>query len=603
MKNKETKKITINILTIGFIFYSLFVIINDYFCFFFKTNYNKYFYLSSLLICLIIFLFIRKKINFKKPSFNKLDFLVFFILLWVFWSRMTIPDSSFDTLNYHIYLQNRLFSNNVSFNFFPSRWINTFSFPLGDRMHFPVRFILGYRLGMFLNVLILFVIYYQIKEILAKFINNKEYIAIISTIILLTEQILSNMIVYYVDLMSIPLILEIILIVISKEEKSNNHNFMLLLISGILCALKISNAFFIIPFVVIYLIKNYKTVNLKTILFGIPLLIFPMLVYMLNNYIQTGNPVFPFYNSIFKSKYLSNTNWIEDYYGPKTTLERLFWPIYVFWKPRKAFDTDTYYNRIGYGYIAALVIMLFIVYKKLIKKEKINDFNKLCILYIVLTLIWSNFVMGYIRYALFLEVLSGIIIAIFLYKSIISRSKLSIITSMLCLYAFSMTLFSSTSDMFKTSKELSWRNTYYVDKLGYETNKDYRFSKNWDYSFIENEVDCVGILDYNSGYASMIFKNNRILSLNEGYYNEYGKKELEKLKSKCKNIYTISTINTLERTEELMDKNGYERAGDNEIFMADFLNYYNKIVVFKIQDKQVKQEKQDKKVIKNEKTK
>ena len=584
--NKRQNKVNINILTFILIFYMLFILINDYFCFIFKENCNFIFYIVSFVICLILTFLIRKKINFIKPDFNKLDFIIIFILFWVFWSRVAIPDSAFDTLNYHLYLQNRPFSNNVSYNFFPARWINTFSFPLADRMNFFVRYLFGYRLGTMLDIFILIVVYYQVKLILSKFIDNKSYVAIISSIILITEQILSNMIVYYVDLVSIPLILEIIIIITSKDKKNNYHNYFLLLLAGMLCSLKISNAFFVLPLAIIYLIKNYKIINYKTIIFGILIFLLPIFVYALNNYLQTGNPVFPFYNSAFKSKYFANFNWVEKYYGPKSIMERIFWPIYIMWFPRRAHDAGIYYNRISYGFILALLVLVYIIYKKL-KKKELDEFDKLCLFYIVCSFIWSNFVLGYIRYALFLEIISGIIIAILFYRSLTSKSKYSIILTCLCIYAFSTTLLLTTSDMLKTSVELSWRNPYYIDKLNYETNKAFITNRQWDYSKQTKGIDCVGVIDYNAGYASLLFKDNRILGLNEGYYTTYGKQELEKLKNKCNNIYTVSTISTLDRTKKYLDKNGYKMV-DSDIreFKADFLNYYNDIILFEIKDKQ-----------------
>ena len=584
-RNKKDSRFNISILMFILIFYILFILINDYLCFIFKENFNLIFYGISFLICISISFLLHKKIKITGIEFNKLDLLLIFILIWVFWCRMAIPDSSFDTLNYHLYLQNRLFSNNVSFNFFPARWINTFSFPLGDRMNGFIRYLFGYRLGTILDIFILIVVYYQVKFILSKFISNKYYIATISGIILLTEQILANMVTYYVDLISIPIILEIIIVITSSEKKNNFHNCYLLLLSGILCALKISNGFYVIPFAIIYLIKNHKTINYKTFIFGTLLFILPVFVYALNNYLQTGNPVFPFYNSIFKSKYYLDFNWVEDFYGPKTFLERLFWPIYIIWCSRRANDYPAYYNRIGYGYIVALIVLGIVLYKKFVAKKKIDEYEKFCILYIALCLVWSNFVLGYLRYGLFLEVLSGIVIAIFLYRSIISKFKFSIVTTFICLYMFTNTFCLTISDMFKTSYELSWRNTYYVDEEGYKLNKRFLYDRKWDYSKQTKGIDCVGILDYNSGYASLMFdEKTKILDLNEGYYTEYGKKELEKIKKQCKNIYTISTTHTLERTERYLEKKGYVQKGDTRKFKADFLNYYNDIVLIEIED-------------------
>ena len=109
---------------------------------------------------------------------------------------------------------------------------------------------------------------------------------------------------------------------------------------------------------------------------------------------QTGNPVFPFYNSIFKSPYLEIGNWLEDSYGPKNFIERLIWPLYTLINPRRSFDTNTYYGRVAFGYVIAFLILIINLYKsrksKKIDKKEYFGFS-MSILLITMCLIWSNF--------------------------------------------------------------------------------------------------------------------------------------------------------------------------------------------------------------------
>lgn len=575
-------KLKINILSFISIFYILFIIINDYFCFIFKANSSIIFYIISFLICFLFYMLIRKKVNIVKIDFNRIDFVFLIIILMVFLARITIPDSSFDTLNYHLYLQERLFSNNVSFNFFPARWINTFSFPLSDRIHYFFRMMLGYRLGIFANLLFIIVIFFQVKCILGKFIENKSFISIMSGLVLITEQILSNMITYYVDIMAIPLFLEIIILLLYNKKVNNFISCFVLFISGILVSLKVSNAFLLIPLAIIYLVKYRKDINYKTFVFGIPMFIIPLLVYLLNNYLQTGNPVFPFYNSIFKSKYLLDTNWMENFYGPKTKLERLLWPIYLFKYPRRAFDVAIYYGRIGYGYIISLSVIFDLIYKRLFKKIRFDLFFYLNVLYVIFCLIWSNFMMGYIRYALILEVLSGINLSIFIYNNFKSKNIIYIIACLFCVFSFAKTTVLSMSDMLYGVNESSWRYPYYLDRNTYNDNLKLLFNRSWDYSSQIDMVDCFGIVDYNAGYASLLSKNKRIVNLNEGYGSDYGEDKFKKIVKECSNIYTVSTSSTVERTEKYLDTAGYRRKGEYISFKADFVNYDNDVLIFEI---------------------
>lgn len=578
------KKLELNILSIFLLLLVFFVIVNDYLCFILKVNYSFVLYLISLIITVVAFYISRKNISVKKVDFNKFDVIFYIIIAMVIGVRIAIPDSAFDTLNYHLYIQERLFSNNTSYNFFPARWINTFSLPLADRIHFLFRNIFGYRLGIMANIIILIIVYYQVKKILKYFIQNETYVSLISCVILITEQLLSNMLSYYVDLMPIPFFLEIIIIMLYNKKVNNFTNYIVLFMAGILISLKISNAFLVIPLAIIYLIKYRKNINYKTILIGIPIAIMPFFIYLLNNYIQTGNPVFPFYNSIFNSKYLPNTNWIEDYYGPKGKGEKLFWPIYMMFYPRRAFDSDYYYGRIGFGYFISLLLLIMLFVNVFIKKKKIQQFDKLNILFVVFCLIWSNMMMGYIRYALVLEVISGVIIAISLYDSFKNKKRLYLIISVLCIYALAHTSFLTMGDMLGGSKELSWRKPMSVYNLS-DIDKEniahlFDNSKNYDKKLAR--VDCIGIADYNSGYAALLSDSKRILNLKEGFNTNYGKNQLEKSLKKCKNLYTVTTRNTIDRVQERLKTTNYKTTGKEIRFKTDFLSENNELILLEI---------------------
>lgn len=575
------KKYKINTFSLIFILYIFFIIVNDYFCFILKKNVSPLFYIISFILTVLLFKYLRNKIIITKNEYSRLDFVFLLTIALSILSRIVIPDSSFDTLNYHIYSQERLFSDNVSFNFFPARWINTFSFPLSDRIHFFFRYLLGYRLGIIFNLFTLIVIYYQIKIILNKYINNKNYISLIAGLVIITEQIMTNAITYYVDIISIPLFLELIIIILNEQKANNITNGIVLFISGILVSLKVSNAFLLIPIAIIYIIKYKKSINYKTILYGIPIFLFPLLVYLLNNYIQTGNPVFPFYNSIFHSKYLANTNWIETFYGPKRMRERLFWPLYLFICPRRAFDTNIYYGRIGFGYIISIFIIITSLIKYYTKKEKLDLFFYSNLFFIILCLIWSNFMMGYIRYALILEVLSGIIIAITISKYYMSRNIFYFLMSMVCVYSLIVTTTFTMEDMLRGDNDISWRKPYYSDEIGYKNNAKLLLDRRWNYKMINN-IDCFGIVDYNSAYASLLSRDKRIININESYTNKYGENEFNKILNKCKNIYTVSTSTTIERTEKYAENAGYKRVGEYISFKADFLDYNKELVLFEI---------------------
>lgn len=288
------RKKEINLLFAVLCIYTIFIIINDYICFCFQTNSSLLTYAISAFLVGIVAFFITRKVKIKPEQFSKYDLLFFVTILGIYAIKFAIPDKAFDTLNYHLYVQENTFSDNIMYHFFPARWINTFSFPLGDRMHYFFRFFLGYRLGNIFNVFILIVVYYQIKRILNMFIETKRnmIIPVLALLAITTEFILQNYITYYVDLIAIPFILEILYIILNKEYDSF-HNLLTLLCVGIIVALKVSNALLLIPMAIVYLIGARKTIRLSTVLIGIILVIFPVAIYLLNNYIQTRKSCIP----------------------------------------------------------------------------------------------------------------------------------------------------------------------------------------------------------------------------------------------------------------------------------------------------------------------
>ena len=194
--------------------------------------------------------------------------------------------------------------------------------------------------------------------------------------------------------------------------------------------------------------------------------------------------------------------------------------------------------------------------------------------------------MGYIRYALILEVLSGIVLALYIYKNINTKNIIMFIGAFYAIYGFIYTTSASLSDLLYNTNEISWRKTYYMDEENYNENKEYLFEKVGYYDEYLKDVDCFGILDYNAGYAALLSHDIRVIDLNEGYNSEYGKNEFDKVVKSCKSIYTISTTQTIERTNKYLLNSNFERTGDNIVFKVDFLNKNNDIIIFKIKERE-----------------
>ena len=209
---------------------------------------------------------------------------------------------------------------------------------------------------------------------------------------------------------------------------------------------------------------------------------------------------------------------METFYGPKTFFEKLFWPIYTLITPRRAFDMNLYYGRIAFGYIASFILLIESICKK---SKKLLFFS---LLTISLNLFWSNFMMGYIRYALCLEIFAGIAIVVLIYNFFAQTNINKNLIAILACIALVFQVVNSLYTILFTSTELSWRNTIFKDFTGYKNNVIHTLSK-CNYSQYLKGIDYLGIIDYNSGYGVLLSDTIPIICLNEGYANDYGEEQ------------------------------------------------------------------------------
>lgn len=125
--------------------------------------------------------------------------------------------------------------------------------------------------------------------------------------------------------------------------KSNNKvNYKYLIISGIIvgisCGLKLTNSIYVITLIVLTFFLNRNCFNLKhniklSVVYGFSALVGIILIsghWFWQLYIHYGNPIFPFYNHIFKSPYASvlPSATKHKYFFSEKGLEHFFYPFY-----------------------------------------------------------------------------------------------------------------------------------------------------------------------------------------------------------------------------------------------------------------------------------
>jgi len=357
-------------------------------------------------------------IAFKEASPEKLPWqfwpIVALPLLLAFLLRVAFPDISFDVLNYHIFHSERALRGSlfVPGDFFPTA--APFN-PTPDILTGLYRYLLGYRLGTIVNYLALIWTGAILNRLLRDYVRSPWLRSLSVLFVLCTEQILFQINNYMVDLLALPLLLEATILAIArrKSELDTKRTAMLALLLGVATAFKLANLFIAVPLVLVYvfelvgrddankqaprILATLKSAPVAAILFIAPFAPFMILIFKL-----TGNPIFPLYNGIFKSPYWPQGAAFDPRWGPWGVYETVIWPVLMFFKPYRLNEFTFYSGRLSIGYILAIVCLL-------IARED-RQVRSMAFITLLGSILWSGS-SGYIRYALYLELTSGILLS------------------------------------------------------------------------------------------------------------------------------------------------------------------------------------------------
>jgi hypothetical protein len=178
---------------------------------------------------------------------------------------------------------------------------------------------------------------------------------------------------------------------------------------GLSLAIKLTNVVAAAPLVMVF---AYKAVFGKrrlaprqlitTTVLAFIALVAPILPFSIYLWRLTGNPVFPLANKIFKSPYWPVMGGWDARWGPTGFGDTLFWPILIWFRPERHSELAVYSGRISIGAIVA-VVALPLVWRH-------EQARLLCIILLLGCFLWSVAGLGYSRYGLNLEILSGIVI-------------------------------------------------------------------------------------------------------------------------------------------------------------------------------------------------
>lgn len=580
------KKLEINILFLVFLYFAILTIFVDYLTFFFNASYGINL-IIGIPITAVIFYFLRKKIKIQK-NFDKGDifFLTFFLI--IIGLTIVFPDKMYDTINYHLYNQVYPFADKINKDFFPNSFIQSFSYAYPDRIFYIFRYILGYRLGNILNYFLIATLYLQVKNILENVFKVKGYAKnIISTFAILSLSIIDIMDTYYIDIISLVILFEVFDKVLfgpllSEDKESNNNIISYLgLLTGLAFATKISNMFFILMFAIVYLFKNrkkLKNIGIISYLLFICLSVIPCILYIYNTWKQTGNPVFPFYNQIFKSQYYSNTNWMDTRFGPSRFLEVIFWPILILKYPNRTIDISVVEPIWAFGYVISFIYIGYSFIMKFRKKKYNTQKFYFAIICVLSNLVWAKFTLGYVRYGFIVLVLNNMITFIFLYD-VIRNKKIMAITVMSLLlfynYGYCYKLYTSNGGFW------SYNNYFAYNENSYRYNLKRIFAKN-DTKIAFPKNSAWGTVNSNSGFMKLLNDEIPMIYLKNSDLEKINQQR-NSLLEHIEHIYIISDYLEFVNFIPSLNEAGYHIKEFYDVVQPNYLNNNNLIYIFEIE--------------------
>lgn len=515
------------------------------------------------------------------------------IIIVVFFAVKGIrPDMSYDTFNYHLLSQIPGFLDNLNYHVMPGKF-QMFGFRLGDRMFYPFRAALGLRMGTLLNAAAMLIIYRQVTVFLAWFKDSLDAVGqwekrarnpVIRGVwkILCSPSLLAFLAVcrydlilqsgsYMVELLALPFLLEMIFLLVRERDEAfvKREAFVFCLTGGILFCLKMTNIVYLAPLVVLYIWKIRKDITAPLFFFCLAAGAVPVMIYLIYNGVSTGNPVFPYYNTIFKSKYYPIENFKDKRWGPVGVKEILLWPWYMIRYPdyRMSEMVSTYNLDLAAGYLAMAVLFTAGLFKNgLFKKagKRFREYNREMLLigvYVLSMFAWTV-TTGHTRYFMGGILLNGILLMLCCLRLLYSGAWLPVLAG--------LALILPMGEKVHYGYRMVWQGNEWCMRDGspesYKANVKWIFKDRELFSeSVRQQVDVIFLTwaDYGS-YARLIGEDVPVLNRNamvgemKGMKQEYLKRA-ENFMREGKGVYDMfpQSAGILDEYLEWMNKAGY----------------------------------------------
>lgn len=348
-------------------------------------------------------------------------------MIFLYGSVMSVySDIAPDTLSYHLLAQNPEFINYFQ-SMSNSGFYVVWSFSLSDQLFYYFRYLLGYRMGTMLNTIVAIVAFLQIYSLLGRIPALRDRAdgrleRILSCRLLWAFLILFPMDavamfgVYYIDLLSIPIGLEVFRLLLESRSnvQKNGRIIYFVFLNGCWIALKLTNIIYVIPCIFVYLYFHWREISWQAWMLSVACFLIPFFEYLAFDYICTGNPLYPWYNAIFQSPYYPIENFKDTRWGAKNLFEGFLW---IFFVARQSEMPDWMPVGSFFGLLGAIVLSWYYWrMKQSGEQDRCGDAFASCKILIVLAFVamflW-NVTTGYGRYYIFGRMLWGGVFCIF----------------------------------------------------------------------------------------------------------------------------------------------------------------------------------------------
>lgn len=277
----------------------------------------------------------------KFPVWTRWDVAAAVAFCIAFFVRCYAPTADMDSVSYHLIHQEPFPMSQVSESFFPSSSLHTFLPPLGDRMFFLFRYVLGIRMGTILNLLVVLLLYFQIKEIMMFATPNFDrrrpgVLAIFSfSAVALIVRMTGPLNIYWVDFLSAPIVFYFTWCFLANVRITLRGLIFSAYLFGLAFSMKMNAGVMAGMFLLYFVWANREEVTVKGTVSAVIFACIPIVPFLVAPYQQTGSPFFPYLGQVFPSPYfpypedsqLVFGRWLQN--GPQGILAYLFFPFYA----------------------------------------------------------------------------------------------------------------------------------------------------------------------------------------------------------------------------------------------------------------------------------